>query len=384
MHEILTRNGVARAIYSQAEGAGWTTLGRAIPAEIAKEPRKMLEYLGAYHVEKASVTLTRSDGMVIEFPERKGLVAVWGDGSVTPLEVVSDSRYFLENRQPLDIFESFRDELAKEGLEISHAAILKNGALISVCARMRDLDRFAQIKGDFGSHEVYASASSGWDRVHGTDYFLTDIRTVCANTHRFGLAQADKAGRRRTRTASQKIESFGELTAMLNGAINRVEADVARLQEMVNVKLSNGEAKEYFAKVLGIPLDKLGVRDASGKKLISTRAENQLSVYQGNFASGPGSDSPAANGTLFGAFQAVTRTVDHDMQVRDTSGQGRQAARFTSATVPGQKGFDLKQKALVTASEMLADLLARPMSISTDTLTDIDGQSEFSRLLASA
>lgn len=62
-HQILN------AVFSQREGAGWTGLGQVIPADIAKDPRKIAELVGAmYAVEKREAYYKGSDGRLITAP----------------------------------------------------------------------------------------------------------------------------------------------------------------------------------------------------------------------------------------------------------------------------------------------------------------------------
>ena len=396
-HEILVRNNKARALYARAEGPGWTNLGAPIDESIADDPRKMLEALGPYRVEKRRIPITLN-GITVDMPDRSMLIGVWEEedtgngtaaesiiasgGSVTLggretfFEVVSEKRYHVENRQPVDILESLRDKLKKQHLKISHAAILKGGRIINVCARMQDLDGAAKLDGD-SDRNVYLSASTGYDKQHGTNYFITTIRTVCNNTLEAGLAESAGKGRRQTRTASQSV-NHGDLQLMLDAAIETVTADTAAMQAMIEAKLSSGQAREYFARLLDIDTGKLDVRNADGRKLISTRSQNQLDALQSAYVRGPGSDLPAANGTLYGAVNAVTYIVDNESQIRDTMREGNARARMTSATFGA--GYQMKQKAVRNASAMLAELLARP--VDNRTFSDADGSHDFARLLA--
>lgn len=125
-HEIET------AIYSTREGAGWTGLGRSIPLQIARDPDAMAAMLGAtYTVAKRSAYYQGADGQYHEIPDASALIRTDTGAAFC---VATDSRYHIDNRQPRDILAAFRDELASERLEISHAAVLAGGSRIAVCA----------------------------------------------------------------------------------------------------------------------------------------------------------------------------------------------------------------------------------------------------------
>mgnify|MGYP001591432721 CR=1 FL=1 len=71
----------------------------------------------------------------------------------------------------------------------------------------------------------------------------------------------------------------------------------------------------------------------------STEDEDKLTGQQVNkmnalitlYKEGPGASLASANGTWWGALNAVTHYVDHQASARDTTGDGVGASRFASA-----------------------------------------------------
>lgn len=356
---------IESAVYSAAEGAGWTGLGKAIPAEIAKDPRKIAEMVGATYNVIALPLVYQWEGKNVDAENR---VARVRDDTGELLEVTSANRYHTEFRQPVDVFESFRDELAKEGLEISHAAVLDGGRKIAVCARLHDSAIITDKKG----RDVtlpYVTGATGYDAKTGTNYFLTGIRTVCANTLQFGLMDAEKNGRLVRYSASQRLNK-DSLKDMLADAAERVQREAEFYQSLTAARMHDTEARKYFADIIGVDLSLLGEKNADGRKVISTRSENQLNGLMAVYKSGPGAHLDTARDTLFGALNAVTRTIDHESAIRDTRKDGVNVARLTSATFGN--GAQTKARAVRFATDILPGLLARPMSAADHAAADAE------------
>lgn len=340
---------IETAAFSAAEGAGWTGLGKEIPAEIANDPAKLAEFVGAtYKVVMRPLTYDWQ-GKPVNALNR---VARVRDDTGELLEVTSLNRYHTDNRQPIDIFESFRDELNKEALEISHAAVLDGGRKIAVCARLKGMDI------TLGGNDTtlsYVTGSTGYDAKTGTNYFRTGIRTVCNNTLQYGLSDAQKAGRLVTISASQRFET-GALRDLLTDAMDAVTKEAGFYQRLADVKLSDEQARTYFAEILGIDLALLNARNADGRPVISTRSQNQLAALVQAYKKGPGSHLATANDTLYGALNALTYIIDNESQIRDTHKDGNRVARMTSATFG--TGAQAKARAVRLANAMLTKVAA--------------------------
>jgi len=266
--------------------------------------------------------------------------------------VTSRNRYHVDNRQPIDIFESFRDALASEKLEISHAAVLDGGRKIAVSALLKGSEI------DLGSGDKvlpYVTGATGYDAMTGTNYFRGGIRVVCDNTLRMGMSDAEGKGRMIRYTASQHIGQ-GDLTGLLTDAMNAVNKEAEFYQRLVSVKLSDDMARQYFAEILGIDLTFLTAKNADGRAVISTRSQNQLNALIVAYKKGPGAHLATANDTLYGALNALTYIVDHESQIRDTHKDGVRVARMTSATFG--TGAQAKARAVRLAAAMLQKVAA--------------------------
>lgn len=316
-HEIQT------AIYSEREGAGWTGLGRAIPAEIAKDPRKMAEHLGATWTVQAQPAFYKDANG--KFHHVAGASVQVRSDTGKALSVTSDSRYHTTNRQPVDVLEAFRDELAAENMEISHAAVLKGGQIIAVSALM--VPDYDIIVGKGDRVQSYTTLSTGYDKKNGTKATKGGMRVVCANTLAASLALASNTRQLRTIRASTELE-FDTLKNLVANVATLVEAEREAYNEMSNTKLSEADVLRYFADVLEIRIEDMGKVDKQGEKIISTKTENIITALKNAYSNAPGAS--IAHGTMWGALNAVTYYGTHEKTVRDTTDDGEDSTRTAS------------------------------------------------------
>lgn len=339
-HEIVT------AIFSAREGAGWTGLGQVIPADIAKDPRKIAALLGAdYTVSKQACFYQAKDGSFKPVEGREVLVR---NDTGAMLEVVSDNRYHVANRQPVDMLEAFRDELAANHLEISHAAVLRGGSQIAVCAYLPESMDITV--GGKDRVRNYVTLSTGYDKKHGTKATHGTERVVCANTLAMSIAQAEESGHLRTIRASTQILEVDTLTALLKDCQTRISDEKVIFDRLANTRLSSDQVSRYFADVLEINIEKLGTFKSDGSKAISTKSQNMLRELAAAYSSAPGAGM--ASGTAWGALNAVTYYATHVKTIRDMTNSGANAARVAS-NLNGDAA-KLKLRALTLAANPVA------------------------------
>lgn len=358
-HEIET------AVFSAKEGAGWTGLGQQIPAEEANDPKKIAARCGAlYSIEQRPVFIQKADGTYAEIPGRAALVR---DDNDHVTGIASDSRYGVEYRQPRDIFEAFRDQLAAENLEISHAAILAKGARVAVCA-MLPQDHSFSVGGNDDRVDQYLTLSTGYDTKHGTRRTTGAIRVVCQNTLSYSIDEAIRSGKLLSISASQKLEAH-TLARLVEGFGGEIEkpsanysvsgivaraANAARAQRdlfnnMANQKIGAIEIARFFGDVLEIDISQLNHVKPDGRPAISSKSKNMLSALAAAYDNSPG--SAWAHGNVWGALNAVTYYATHAKTCRDTYGAGASAARYAS-NLDGDAAA-LKARALVLANSLV-------------------------------
>lgn len=342
---------IETAVFSEREGAGWTGLGMAIPKKIARDPAKIAALCGAtYSVQKQPIYFF--DAIKQTYIKISGREALIRSDNNEALEVVSDNRYHVLNRQPIDVFEAHRDELAKNNLEISHAMVLKGGAIVAVCATLPpDYDINVKVRdGVRDSIKSYTTLSTGYDKRHGSVYSKSDMRAVCWNTLMASIGLARDAGQLNTIRASTMLEvdSLSKLMGEMDGIVRRQRI---LYNKMANAELTTAQVKRFFANVIDIKISELGEKDLkTKKKLISTKSENILAELVSAYQSGPGAS--LVRGTVWGALNAVTYYATHKKTVRDMNHDGAMAARVASNMFGDAS--QQKLRALALASEMVA------------------------------
>jgi phage/plasmid-like protein (TIGR03299 family) len=326
---------IQNAVFSQDEGTGWTGLGQAIPLEISRDPRKIAELCNAtFAVEKRACFFQTADGGYKKAPGKEVVVRADTDRL---LSVVSDTRYHVVNRQPIDIFEAFRDELAANNLVISHAAVLRGGADIVVCAMLpSEFDiNVGEIKANRRARRIlakgdkvksYITASTGYNG-RGTIVTKGGIRVVCANTLAAAITEAMGKDMIRTIRASTQLETYS-ISDMIARVKTLVDAERTTYNELANTKMSNEDVSRFFADVLEVNIADLGTTDRNGKKMVSTKTENILTAMLESYTKGPGASEII--GSAWGALNAVTHYATHTKTCRDTTDSGTNAARVAS------------------------------------------------------
>jgi phage/plasmid-like protein (TIGR03299 family) len=331
---------IESAVFSAREGAGWTGLGQEIDAGIAHDPRAIAARCNAlYTVEKRNVIIEGTSHVLADYQ------ALTRSDTGEVLHVASRNRYHVNNRQPVEIFEAFRDQLAAENMEISHAAVLRGGRIIAVSALLTD-SAVTPVDG----HKVcnYVTLSTGYDGSHGTAATVDSMRVVCANTWRANLASAKRNGKARSISAATRIEDTTLADIVSN--VDAIIADQKRTYDaLANARMSDADVLRLFADVCGINVEDLSKTDSkTGKPVVSTKARNMLDALRASYVHAPG----AQTGTAWGAFNAVTHFASHVRTVRDTSGDGEQAARANSNLFGDSAA--MKSKALARLTEQYA------------------------------
>ncbi len=335
-HEIET------AVFMASEGAGWTGLGRAIPLKDSRDPAKIATLCNAdFTVDAEPLYRKNAKGIYVQVPD---VAAQVRSDNGHCLSVTSDNRYHTDHRQPRDVFEAFRDDLAKQSLEISHAAVLRGGATIAVSAILPP--EFDTRVNGFDRMRRYITLSTGYDRKHGTSRTRGFIRVVCANTLAMSLSEGAQNGTLKTIRASTKLESY-TLREMIQHIVASQEEERAAFDAMANTRVSDADVARYFADVLEIDIADLNKTKANGKPALSTKSQNMLATLTNAYQSAPGAQT--AKGSIWGALNAVTYFATHEKTCRDTSGDGPEVTRIAS-NMTGDSAR-LKARALALAAQ---------------------------------
>jgi phage/plasmid-like protein (TIGR03299 family) len=340
-HMIDESTGRAAFTFDATDGEAWHGLGVSIPEDKATDPRAIAELAGAgYSVYKACAEFIDTRGKRQSVPNRSVLVR---DDTHEPLEVLSDNKYKIV--QPVEYFEAFRDSLAVNNLRISSAGVLKGGRIVFVNAKFTDAG-FDVLGVD--RVNTYVCLGGGYDGTMSSFGYLSSLRTVCWNTLSANVAQRKreggklaKAGQGFFRVPHSAAFDGKVLGSALGLAGKELMVRSGVFNTLAGYKLQREAVAKFFCDVLKID----PVEQASGE--LSARTQNVLDQLATAYLTGPGADLPSANGTAWGALNAVTHYVDHLASTRDSYKDGTGAARFASAQFG--TGADVKARALELA-----------------------------------
>lgn len=281
---------------------------------------------------------TEKKRVAVKVPNKFGLVRTDTEDF---LSIVGSGYHIV---QPRTVFDFFQDLINKEGLEIEVAGALDGGRKIWALAKLDDsftlFGRDTQIP--------YVLVATSYDGSLATQAMLTTTRVVCHNTIRFSGAYdaetADSVKIRHDREFNIK-EAHGKL-GLDEAAWKDYTANIERMAEF---QLSKEDALEYFYLVSGQG-DEIVRNEDSGEIISFPEPSRVTKQFINAYLNGPGANLQSAEGTLFGAVNAVTFYQDHLAPAHDNG------VRFNSSTFGG--GNVRKQHAWKLAVEKFDDAVA--------------------------
>ena len=324
-HEIDITTGRPAFAFDAREGGAWHALGVAIPENEALDPVAIAARVGAsYRVHKTGVQADIM-GRTVTVKNRE---ALYRDDTGEVLEILSGNKYNVV--QPVEYFEAFRDSLKANDLHISSAGVLKGGRIVFVNAKLHDS---AHSVLGIDKLESFLCMGGGYDGTMSSFGYLRTFRTVCWNTLSANVYQAQKKG---GKSGLFRIPHSAPFDGkVLGAALGLAGEELAARADVFNTlagrKATAAAVAKYFCDLLDIDQSRVGAVDASGKALLSTKLTNQLQALSDAYLSGPGAELATANGTWFGALNAVTHFVDHLAGTRDSYKDNADTARYASA-----------------------------------------------------
>jgi phage/plasmid-like protein (TIGR03299 family) len=302
----------------------WHTLGESLPPNQPIE-----EWLRAarlqWHLKRLPVQYL-VDGKIRTMPDR--YVRARSD-TRDALSIVSDDYQIV---QPKEVLEFYGDLVQGFGYSVETAGSLHGGRKVWALARTR-LTAHLEICGD-DEIGAYVLLATSCDKSLTTTVAFTSVRVVCQNTLSFAVDDIDRNGRKQV-----KVPHTHRVNAdAVKKQLGLLDTSWARFIESVNkaasVQMDAPAAAEFFERVLGRRL----------AKELGPRAARERAALTSLFRSAPGQSLHGANGTLWGALNAVTFYVDH---VRPGGGLERLDSAWFG---PGQS---LKQAAWTEAQAIL-------------------------------
>lgn len=322
MSALLDTQRDGRASMAYTGELPWHRSGQALTAGADLETWRREAGL-EWHVEKRPLSAHLESGVVSTVPGHKALVR---SDTAKVLSLVSD-RYV--PHQPKEIVEFFSDLVSDFGFEMHTMGALAEGKQVWALAK-------ANWQFNIGSNDAvdnFLLLATSFDKTRATQALYTPIRVVCNNTLSLALDRGSNAVKASHRAGLDEKAMKAELGLFSESA----ERFQVQAEAMAHHDLRYGEFEQFIDRVFQI--DRREILDQGDDLPYPVRRCATL------FTDGPGANLPAARGTLWGAFNAVTRFQDHEAKSRD-------GGRWRSATFGG--GARRKLRAWELAGELTA------------------------------
>ena len=246
--------------------------------------------------------------------------------------------------QPEDIRAFYREfVLIDPRFEIETMGALKGGRIFWCLAKF---SLGMKVAGD--EHILYVLFSTSFDGTIATRIVATFTRVVCWNTISAALTQADSEKayisiRHNVDLSNPAVRA--DASERFAQIISEFEAYKDLGEALAGVRLAKHQVEGLF---LSLVIEKAAGNDNVKAEAPTGRAraalERLLQSYEDTLAEG------TQGGTAWAALQGVTRYVDHNRTVRDTAGEGKEAAKFASSFFGS--GAALKREAVQRLAEI--------------------------------
>jgi phage/plasmid-like protein (TIGR03299 family) len=256
-------------------------------------------------VSKRMACYSDGNGGMIKMPDEFALVR---DSDNKKLSMVGTTYKPVQNDVAFDFFSRF----VKAGkMKMETAGSLWGGRYIWALARINA--DFAV--GHKGKDEIRSYLLLMSPHVHGYAMIIqyTPIRVVCWNTLCFALGPSLKGKGRAPAFRLSHSASFTDAVKekaelVLGLAISEAEEFKTAAKMLSKAKATGEQVDEYFCEVL-----RWDPSRAKTKKDGSIRTPKALEKMRTALISAPGQDISTANGTWWGALNAVTNTIDYEL-----------------------------------------------------------------------
>jgi phage/plasmid-like protein (TIGR03299 family) len=329
------------------ESAAWHGLGTVIPE--ATNTEAMFRQAGAlYEVVPRPLFLGGPDGVPSSIP-LTGHRAIVHSESGKLMSVQTDKYECIQNTQLLEVANALREDTSLEAV-----VVLDEGRKATFTAKINAIEG-AVTPNDLIQLKLVACTSH--DGSQAFTLMWVPFRVECANLLAMALSVGDRTGR------IMRIPHFGNpnatiarLPEIIDLAGRSFTTTIEELQAMAATPCNTLLFQKYLEAVYADEL-RVPINDTRGDA--STRRQRRVSdlpgyniihdAWQGDMR---GADLPGVQGTLYGAYNAITHFVRYDA-LKNKDGEDnpdRQARRYGSLLVGRNSG--IIQKARAAALEL--------------------------------
>ncbi len=274
---------------------------------------------GALNWEVGEVDMQTCDDPPSPVPKRKAIVRLDRSTGHKGRVLGVAHRGFdpLQNRDGALLF----DAIFGKGKAVYHTGgYLGNGEVVWLLAK---LDRPMHIANKQDVVEPYALFSNSHDGSLAFSISLTTVRVVCQNTLRMAL-QDRKLGEHFRRSHQGTLAEHTEAAKTFwSATLQELERTEQMFNALAKQPCNDTQFNQVVEKLLPMPAQPRNAnQDPRRLKAWKTRTEtiNQARTkIQQLRSNGKGMDLDSANGTYWGALNAITEYVDHHHTIKDDS-----------------------------------------------------------------
>ena len=220
-----------------------------------------------------------------------------------PLSVVSD-RYQVV--QPQEVMEFYHNLVNDMGFAIEVAGALQGGKKVWALA---STGHQFKLRGD-DEVKGYLLLATSYDGTMATQARFTSVRVVCNNTLTIASrGKADVTVSHATKFDASRVQS--------QLGIQQWSAYKDLAEEAQVAKVSIDTTSNFLVQAYFNLRNKDELREFNLDKDNDAKVKRMLQRVAGSIANAPGARMESAHGTLWGALQAVTHDVDHNLPSRD-------------------------------------------------------------------
>lgn len=346
-HELDFTLGKAAIAYKAKNGTPWHGYGEFI-AE-GDSPQVICEKAGInYSVLKAPLFYTaivNGESVMMDYENR---AALYRSDTGDHLGIMSESHYV--PAQPIDLVSGIMSLCESKEFEIDVAGALKGGTVIWALLK-RVGGEFDLGKGGIADIvNQYLLVTTSYNGTIARQGRFSEVRTVCNNTLTATLGETGKAVAKQRNSAEFDLIRQEKLFADLAKHDADFAEFIERQKAMTKIAVSSDTLARYFAslyapKAFADPDNWINDKHFSfDRDGVTTNQKNTIADLFTVYKDSPGANLPSANGTLFGALNAVTYFQDHMARTKENK-------RWESATIGN--GNRMKDSAMVRALELL-------------------------------
>ena len=338
-HNLEIKDGKASFV-AKGEKA-WHGLGTYVNEAMTSEQVVELANLN-YEVAKTPIYINPpiqegEDESLVEIPE---IYATYRLDNKAPLGLVSDRYEIVQNKDAFLFF----DPIIDRGEAIYQTAgVLGRGERVFITAKLPEDILVAGEK-----VEQYLLITNGHDGKNAVRVGFTPIRVVCNNTLTAALSNLKNSYTIfHFNNPQERLKEAHKVMGLASSYMNEV---ASIFDSMANTKISDEQLKAFIEDIF------VNREYVEKKEKVSTRAKNLVDKIYTFAKYHPTQITPSTNGTIYGAYNAVSGYFGHIKDYKSLS-QRMESMSFGYASNKTNQAFTLASKFMEDSTILDRDLV---------------------------